>query len=281
MSSAAPRTDLELLARWEWFRRAGWGEDGAARSLCGSFAELARESGASVCLEADCGFAADAMQLKRMGLGMVCCDESAYIIDRARENVQARGEALPFFVSSLQKLPENAPHQFDAVYCPSLMLEPEWQVLREKFAGIFKVLKPGGFLAFTGPTEGGNWARLLEEYRKAPREEALWSFREGGVGCTKVVVREGCAENFADERLLHVIDDNGNLRVESTVRRLPAYWSWEIILDLARQSGYCHVQTRRFTAEGGKQTALNVAWKDGNLREQSAPARELSPYADR
>lgn len=275
------QTDYDLLARWEWFRRGEWGIDPESRKLCRAFAALCAEVGAGACLEGECGFAVNSLILKGLGLPVVGCDSSEYLIARARENAKANNAAIPFFVSSLEKLAGATPHLFDAVFCPSLMLEPDWQILRDRFAGVFQALRPGGFLAFTGPAQGGDWSGLLAEYDRAPAEEALWSFREGGVSCTKLMIRGARAENFADERIAHIIEEGGRLRVETTVRRLPAYWNWKIICDLARQSGYCHVETRRFPGEDGAVT-LNVAWKTGSLHEAVDPHQPAQePYADR
>ncbi len=278
--SDAPKTDYELLGRWEWFRRSAWGEDARSRELCRAFASLAKEAGATVCLEADCGFADSALQLRGLGLSVLGCDESSFLIERARELAGGAGAALPLFVAEAGQIAEHAPHPFDAVFCPALMQEPEWESLRRKFQGICKALRPGGFLAFTGPLQGCGWSGLLEEYDRAAKEEALWTFREGGIGCTKIIVRDGRQKDYADERILHVIDEHGSARIEATARRLPAYWNWTIIVDLVRQAGFSHVETRRMPDEGGRSTALNVAWKAGSLRETTAAA-DAGAYADR
>lgn len=278
--SDAPKTDYELLGRWEWFRRSAWGEDSRSRELCRAFAALAKEAGAAVCLEADCGFAGGALLLRGMGLSVLGCDESAFLIERARELAAGAGAALPLFTAEAGSIADAAPHPFDAVFCPTLMQEPEWEPLRRKFQGICRALRPGGFLAFTGPLQGCGWAGLLEEYDRAPQEEALWTFREGGMGCTKLIVRNARGKDYADEKILHVIDEHGAARIEATARRLPAYWNWTIIADLVRQGGFAHVETRRVPGEGGKPVALNVAWKAGSLRDAPAAA-SADAYADR
>lgn len=279
--SQAPKTDYELLGRWEWFRRSAWGEDAHSRELCRAFTTLVKEAGAQVCLEADCGFAGNAQLLHKQGVNILGCDESAFLIQRAREYMQSTGESVSLFVAASEDIATQAPHPFDAIFCPALLQEPEWAALRNKFQSIQKALRPGGFVAFTGPVQGGSWTGLLEDYDNAPSEEALWTFREGGIGCTKLIVRGNREKDYADERILHVIDEHGSTRIEATGRRLPAYWNWSILSDLVRQSGLSHVETRRFPGEGGRGVVLNVAWKSGSLKDGAESHPEANAYADR
>jgi len=266
--SDVPVTDFEKIARWEWFRRADWGEDSSRGGLCKAFSQLVEETSAKVCLEADCGFAANSLLLHKLGVrNILCCDESEFITGRARENIDSHGLNLPVFTSAAENISENAAHKFDAVFCPSLMLEPQWENLLAKFKGVCKALNAGGFLAFTGPAQGRDWHSLLEDYRRHPQEQAVWTYREGDIACTKVIVRGAEADNFADERILHVITEAGVARIEATSRRLPAYWSWNIVSDLARQAGFCHVEQRSFSREGEGAVRLIVAWKEGSLSD--------------
>lgn len=277
--SDVPVTDFEVLARWEWFRRADWGADFSRSSVCKGFYQLVNETGADVCLDGDCGFADNALYLHDLGLAnVVCCDESEFILERAKERLSASGKSIPSFLSSMETLAGNAPHPFAAVFCPTLMLEPQWQTLHDKFCGIFSTLRPGGFLAFTGPAQGRDWMSLLDDYSRSASEEAVWSYRDGDISCTKVIVRGEAAENFADERIMHVINEAGTCRIESTTRRLPAYWSWNIMADLVRQSGFCHLEQRTFNfSENEPATRLIVAWKEGALKDQ--PLSEPAHYS--
>lgn len=112
-----------------------------------------------------------------------------------------------------------------------------------------------------------------------PRERVRWSHREGRTFCAKVVETEG-GSDYVDERILFVIDEGGEPRLEVTERRIPAYWGWSQWRALAEQAGFSQIETRRFEGlgVGGGPVLLNVAWKGGS--NGSGASASLSAYEE-
>lgn len=266
-----PQTDWNLIHEWEWFRRVTWqqgfrfaelGEHGGGVR---AFQELAKIIEANVVLDCACGLGRRAICMAEKGLNVVGSDGSTVAVARASDLARLENVPVTFFQSEWKHLPKKAPHRFDAILNLALEGTAEWQELQASLKGIFEVLKPGGFLMFIGagektPPDAGK--RRLEELKKEPMEFVAWSHREGRTFCTKLVERIFAAD-YVDERYRYVIDDGGATRIQSTIRRRPAYWTWKHWQELIRGAGFCHIETRSYPGYGPKGETLffNVAWK--------------------
>lgn len=289
--SDAPITDWDLIYRWEWFRRTVWqptfraeilGDGGGpARAFC----DLAKLIGVDVALDAGCGLGRTAICMHEMGLNVIGADRSRFAVEKAAELATAENIPLHTHCSDWAGLPQNMPHQFGAIYCDTLTETPEWDALGAALVGFYHTLKPGGFLLFTGVEEGEHGdagaARLFDEWNRAPHEYVEWVHKDGAVSCAKLLQRTQ-ADDFIDERILYVINDNNIPRLEDTILRKPYYWTWDHFVELARTAGFCHLETRvyeRYGKDGGP-LKVNVAWrsKDGQGHIDT-PAR-TQPYQD-
>lgn len=289
--SEAPIADWDMIHRWEWFRRPQWQADfrsplaGKHTYLARIFAELAREIQAEVALNSACGLGRRTVCLAETGLNMVGSDPSEMAIEHARELARQENCSVSFFASRWSDLPHRAPHHFDCILNQSLWLIPTWDELGAALVGHFHALKPGGFLMFTGVSEGGNneaaLRRMLEEWRSEPSERALWIHRDGGTTCA-AMVQKTLQADFIDHRLIYLIDEAGHNRLESTTVRRPGYWTWYHWSELAATAGFRHLETRVYKGYGpdGADVSVNVAWKakDGQVRVDQA-GRDL-PYLD-
>lgn len=282
-----PVTDREMLARWEWFRRAAWEREIQKRNrmegTLRAFVALLGEMQANVALETDCFLGWRTLMLQEMGASILGCDASGFAVECARMLARGRGADTSFFEAAMPRLSEMIPHPFDAILARELAREPSWEVLLASMRGVFESLRPGGCLVFPGAPEGCEADGLVRQQatrlQDVPRERIRWSHREGRVFCAKVVETEAGAD-YVDERILFVIDEGGEPRLETTTRRIPAYWGWAQWRELAAQAGFGHLETRRFEGlgAGGGPVLLNVAWKGGSHASGDGPS--LSAYEE-
>jgi len=289
--SDLPRTDWEQLHRWEWFRRAQWRNSfralrlGPAGGPCRAVAELARLVKADVLLDASCGLGLRTLSLAALGANMLGCDPCAKAVECARELAREEGAGIPFFVSDWRDLPQRAPHRFHGIFCESLADVPAWDDLGASLVGFSHALRPGGFLVFPGaapdaPADEGK-RRLAALWEKEPRERIDWFWREGGTTCARLVQRRRAAD-YLDEAILHVIDENGTPRLETTVIRRPFYWTWKHWQEITRATGFCHLEARSWDGlapDGGRLTLL-VAWKAQEGEPRVDEAGRNAPYAE-
>ncbi|MDR2392360.1 MAG: class I SAM-dependent methyltransferase [Planctomycetota bacterium] len=277
---AGPSTDWDLVHRWEWFRRTSWRQGfraamhGRGGGPARAFTELSQAIDAKTLLDASCGLGRRAILLFEKGVNILGSDISGTAVTRARELARDEGSPVTFFRSSWNDLPKNMPHHFDGILVTGLNLEPSWDNLGTSLVGIFHALCPGGFLMFVGASQddpqGAVGERIEREWNSQAPEQVEWFFREGGVNCTLIKLRTR-ANDYIDDHLLYVSEENGEARLESTVIRRPAYWTWSHWSDLVRMAGFCHLETRKYANYGldGSDLRINVAWKEKNV---SAPA---------
>lgn len=277
--SDAPQTDREMLLRWEWFRRADWlTQSSLLTPTLKAFTEIVTEAEVSACVEINCGLGVNTVCLREHEVNIIGCDESAFAIDCARSLSSSSNPA--FFNSAITDIKNNAPHEFDAALALDLLTEPDWQKLRDKFSGINNALRPGGFVVFNGPsTETPYFMAAVNAHKELPNEESIWTFKDGALSCSKLVLREDAAENYADEKIVFSIIEDNTPRLESTTCRIPGYWSWQLISDLTRQSGFSHHECRSFKIEG-EEVLLNIAYKDGSIHSSHDHSESESAYYD-
>jgi SAM-dependent methyltransferase len=287
----APKTDWDMMHRWEWFRREEWRRSfrtellGANGGVCKAFHDLARLVHAEVALDCACGLGRQTVCLAEMGLNVIGSDISHIAVNHARELARLENCSTTFFVSSWGQIPKNMPHHFDAIINTSLAEEPEWDSLGSSLIGMYHALNPGGFLMFTGVPENSpedeGVRRLFDRWGSGQKESIDWFHREGRLACAKLVQRE-LATDFLDERNLYIIDDNGSSRLESTMLRRPGYWTWNHWRDLARMAGFCHLETRTYDnlGENGEALTVNVAWKSKDGGVNPDETKRAQPYLD-
>ncbi|MDR1533769.1 MAG: class I SAM-dependent methyltransferase [Planctomycetota bacterium] len=280
-SLPGPATDWDLVHRWEWFRRASWRRGfraaihGQGGGPARAFTDLSRSLDAKALLDASCGLGRRAILLAEKGVDILGSDISGTAIGRARELARDENAPVTFFRSAWNDLPKNMPHHFDGILVTGLNLEPSWDNLGTALVGVFHALHPGGFLMFIGATENEEPAAVKEkvekEWASQPPERVEWFFREGAASCTLVKLRTRAAD-YIDDRLLYVSEENGESRLESTVIRRPAYWTWEHWSNLARMAGFCHLETRAYPGYGldGGALNINVAWKEKDAGAQAS-----------
>ncbi len=273
MAESAPITDWDMLYRWDWYRRGEWEAEWRllAREdlLALAFGELARLVEARTLLDAACGFGERVIALADMGLAIGGADTTPEAVDAATQLARAHDAPATFFQAPTGALAEYAPHPVDGILHARLGDEPDWNRLQRILAGLFATLHPGGFLMFPGAPEnaGEEYAqgRLDELLRRYGEREAAWVVRDGRRTCSKVIERTRGAD-YVDERILFVIDEGEGEppRVETTVRRLPGYWTWSHWRELVHGAGFCHLETRAYPLLGTPETpfSVNVAWKD-------------------
>lgn len=274
-------TDWDLVHRWEWFRRESWRQGfrtavhGQGGGPARAFAELARMVDAKVLLDASCGLGRRAVYLAEKGVNILGSDTSGMAVTHARELARDENAPVTFFRSAWDELPKNMPHHFDGILVTGLNLEPSWDKLGADLVGFFHALHPGGFLMFVGAGEGeppgAPGARVEKDWNSQPPERVEWFFREGRVTCALIKLRTK-EPDYIDDRLMYVSEENGETRLESTVIRRPAYWTWKHWRDASRMAGFCHLETRTYPGFGldGGDLLINVAWKDKAGKESRA-----------
>jgi SAM-dependent methyltransferase len=237
---------------------------------------LSRLVGANLVLDAACGIGRRAIRLADLGLDVIGADGSAEAIQAARKLAEEERASVPFFHSSWPELPSHLPHRVDGILALPLGEEPSWDRLGPALVGLFHVLHPGGFVMFAGVGEddspGAPSMRQEEEWQTEPRERLAWFHREGKTACA-LLVQKSKAPDYMDERRIYLIDEDGESRLESTVVRRPAYWTWQHWLDASRMVGFCHLETRAW--EG-------VLWKakDDDACPVAPLRSEEGPYRD-
>jgi glycine/sarcosine N-methyltransferase len=126
-------------------------------------------------LDAACGTGHHAIALAQCGYQVVGADLSAAMVERARENAQAAGVDVAFYVAALGEI-EDLGGTFDAVLClgnslPHLLTAP---AVAETLADFAAVLRPGGLLVIQNRNFDRVWA---ERERFMPPQ---WHQEPGG-----------------------------------------------------------------------------------------------------
>lgn len=284
MSETVPHLDYDIVARYEWFRRSAWGPDDRAW-LNPMFVALAREHGFNSCLFAGGALGRTALAFAKQCPGMTVSAflPSSYGAERARELAKANNLACAVLAGDRAEIAGDIPHPVDCVYSPNWMSEPEWGVLKNHFESAFAALNPGGILAFPAPRPGGNWNRMLEVYDNWDTDVLLWHFRDGARESLCIRGKAGRADNYADVKYSFIAINQDSSLVETTVKRLPAYWSWDIAAGLANDAGFvdcsAYVDDSGNIVEDGVSVLL-VAHKPGGKKSPPPGGARMSAYAD-
>ena len=132
-------------------------------------------------LDVGCGYGRISLPLARAGYEIEGLDLSPNLIETARAAAAAEGLAVGFTLGSMTSLPYAA-DSFDAVICLwsafHELLEEDEQV--RTVAGIWRVLRPGGFALIEGPLyEEPSAAEIESGERRGPEYRVNWGFVEG------------------------------------------------------------------------------------------------------
>ncbi len=281
-----PRTDWDLIHKWERFRREQWLpqwrqsrlEDDAAAYAFASLAQLVK---AEVLLDSACGLGQRAVLLARRGLNILGSDISSSAIEGARQFATAEGVPTSFFTASWAEVARAAPHRFDGILCTGLCLTSAWDELCAALGGLYQALRPGGFLMFKGagssapPDEG---KRLLSaEWDHQPHQQAKFLWREGDCTCGSILFKHRAAD-YLDYEYIYLVAEKGTVRLESAILRRPFYWTWKHWAEAARRAGFCHLETREYDLPAGK-ASFNVAWRSREGEVKVDEAGRNAPYA--
>jgi len=284
MAENIPHLNYDMVARYEWFRRSVWGPDEQAW-LIPMFAALTREHGFSSCLFAGGALGRTALAFAKQcpGLALAAYLPSSYGVERARELAKANNLNCSFLSGDRAEIAGDIPHPVDCVFSPNWMSEPEWGVLKSQFESAFAALNPGGVMAFPSPQPNGSWMRMLEMYDNWSDDHLLWHFRDGAKECLCLRSKAGRADNYADIKYSFIAINHETTAVETTVKRLPAYWNWDIVCGLAADAGFidcaAYEVNGQMVADGV--SVLFVAHKPGAKKTVSAaPDARMSAYAD-
>ena len=141
--------------------------------------------------------------------------------------------------------------------------------------GISAVLEPGGKFIFQGANQwtgdqdkGPLIKRLFEE--EGPFE-TLPVYEKNGVRLTVVIAREITPDGVLGSRV-HIIDDNGNTRVEVARVLDVCKWTWSDYVDTFREAGFsqvysvkeCGVRPEPYNTQRSRETGRPiVSWKRG------------------
>ena len=283
MPEAIPHMDYEMLARYEWFRRSFWGQSEQAW-LIPIFHALVREHGCASCLFA-CGAlgrVALAFAKQSPGTALFAYLPSAYGAERMRELAKAEGVSCSFLFGNRAEIAGNLPHPVDCVFSPNWMSEPDWNVLKTYFESAFAALNPGGILAFPAPRPGGTGQRLLYKYDSWDDDALVWNYRDGAKECLCLRSKVKRADNYADIKYTFIAVNRDDSSVETTAKRLPAYWSWDIAKGLASDAGFCECEACGLDQDGSGDgmSVVMVARKPGAKKAPSDGNGQLSAYAD-
>jgi hypothetical protein len=272
--------DQEMIARYEWAKRAAWVPTPRNAPLNVIFQQLLKEHAATTCLYSGgiFGRGAVALAARCPELGFIIHLPSQFGVMHGRE-ITGGSSAAVFTSGAKENLASLLPYAVSAIVSPDWMLEPDFAVLKAHFCGAFQALLPGGWLAFPAPRRDGDWQNLLAGYDQWEDETVLWQCRDGGR--TTICIRQKLdrAIDYADLKYLYLTSQSDGCQLETTTRRLPAYWRWSNVEELAQNAGFAAPETRDLPAALGNST-LVILRKVGNANVPAAPHAQERPYAD-
>ena len=156
---------------------AGTYETQEADPYCADFefpamTELIPDVAGKRILDAGCGHGRYAEWLLSEGAAVIAVDENAEMLDRARERVGGRADLRRADITEPFEFADDA--EFDGVVCGlSLHYVEDW---RRPFVEFARVLRPGGFLAFSAQHPVDEYVAFdAENYFEVERERMTWS----------------------------------------------------------------------------------------------------------
>lgn len=283
MTTTTPHCDYSLMTKWEWFRRAQWGVPEYA-SLNPLFTQLIKEKAAKSGLY--CGITLGRSGLNlckhlRNSMTMLISLPTAEGAQHGREIARANQLSCSFVSGAHSELSTQIPHPVDVIFSPNWLFEPDWQILKTHFQAALAGLNAGGCLAFPAPKKHHNWQKMLSVYDRWDDEMVMWHYRDGAKFCVCLRSKFFRAENYADIKYSYISIEENQPVIASTIKRIPAYWSWEIVQDLAKQSGFGEITTHDFPPEAsdGDFSTLAVLHKKGHASDHQHHEK-LYAYAD-
>jgi SAM-dependent methyltransferase len=231
--------------RWNWFRRTQWwpqyreqttAEGGKLRLL----RDLMPPSAEIHALDATCGLGRQTLALETLGVRVTGSDACAYAIGKAEELARHDSSSARFFVSAWRDLPTNPMRQFDVVFVDAFAdCLPQACDLREAFAGVFGVLRPGGLFIYPGPAaEETPELNLRRAWEAAEPYYVDWHHVERDLACTCVHTR-ALGRCFIDEHCSYLISEAGGPpRLESATIRRWMHWTRCDLDDAAMAAGF-------------------------------------------
>lgn len=123
-------------------------------------------------LDAGCGHGRYAEWLTERGADVLAVDENAEMLERARRRIGDRAEIRRADITEPLEFADDG--EFDGVVCGlSLHYVEDW---RDAFAEFARVLRPGGFLAFSAQHPVDEYVAFeAENYFEVERERMTWS----------------------------------------------------------------------------------------------------------
>lgn len=271
--------------KWEWFRHSEWFNYDVRENVPSLFTQAAtrilKEAAADNCLEFLCGFGKTARQIYDQQLNVIGFDYSPTAIEGARNLALQMKKNIPYFPGSQhEKLVDILPHKFKSVVSKDIMFETDWHNLKNVFCQIFEALSSGGIFVFAGADNRTNFGSdIIACYDKKEDETLLWTFRDGRLSCSKLMIKGKSTSDYRDYKFLYVIEEGSESRLEVVEKRLPGYWNQQIIEELVYDAGFCHFETRKIESDGSR-LILNIAYKEGNLTQEQHSYSEEEAYYD-
>ena len=123
-------------------------------------------------LDAGCGHGRYAAWLSERRADVVAVDENAEMLERARRRLGDRAEIHQADITGSLEFADD--DEFDGVVCGlSLHYVEDW---RQSFAEFARILRPGGFLAFSAQHPVDEYVAFeAENYFEVEREQMTWS----------------------------------------------------------------------------------------------------------
>ncbi len=279
------RNTREREYYWEWFSHSIRSDNFLTpdiTSLAASISSVLKDAAVSNCLNYLSGFGALNRVLTNLGHSVIGYDPAANAVNGARILSGAAGNSHLIFLQGEngKRLKDILPHQVSAVCSSELLYEPDWHELKENFYQLSEIILPGGILIFLGAAENSPFAYSeIEYYDQRAAESIEWSFRDGKNGCTKLFLKTATATDYRDYKYLYIINNGAESSLESVEHRIPGYWNYQNIRELAFETGFTHFEARTFNFEDTALT-LNIAYKDGSLPATNRYYTEEQPYSD-
>ncbi|MDR0866925.1 MAG: class I SAM-dependent methyltransferase [Planctomycetota bacterium] len=270
----------EIVARWEWFRRPVWGRAEYAL-LNPLFRQLL--AGRASCLYSGGALGRSALDLaQNVNCATLAHLPSAYGVERGRELAKSRNLQCGFIAGERAAIAANLPHPVDCIVSPNWMLEPDWQTLKANFSAAFQALNPGGVLAFPSPQRDRNWQPLLKMFDGWDEDAVVWHCRDGAQACVCLRSKAARENDFADVKYRYLATKGDAAQIDVVVRRLPAYWAWSNVVELAKQAGFQEIDSRDFPAGAAESdfSALAIIRKPGGAAPSANNDGRLFAYAD-
>jgi len=253
----------ETIWKWMWFAKEQWQHDfrqdkeGTQRALSVLLPELEVRS----VLDCSCGLGCKTILLAEMGYEVEGSDGCATAVLHAAELAREEGHDIRFFQSRWDELGSKAGRSYDCVYNDSFAWILTRKSLQASARGIFSALRPGGKFIFQWSGDGSDADRekiIEEDLRRQGRFEALPVHERNGVRLAVLISREKTPDGVLGNRI-HIVDDQGVLRIEVASVLDLCKWSWEDYTTVLRDAGFRKVYSVQQQGVEPEPYILNIA----------------------